>query len=132
MQVQQVNLGAVTYRDLEGNPVQGSIVLQPFASRVLVADGAAGAAAQRRKSENRTFMNACSTPFNPMVRIRLLGADAASVEIFDIRGLRAACLTPKAGAWEVVWNPGGHPGGVYCVRVRTPKKILLTRVSVVR
>jgi len=42
-----IDLGARKYLDLDQNAVLGSIVLQPFASVVLVDDGAAGLTLQR-------------------------------------------------------------------------------------
>ena len=131
MQVQQVSLGGVTYRDLDGNPVQGSITLQPFTSRVLVVDPA-GAAEDMPGPGTQSLFSAYPNPFNPVVRIRLSAAAITQVDIYDIRGQRVAHLVRAPGAAEFLWNAGTQASGIYFVRFKSGDRTLSRRLTLIR
>jgi len=63
-------------------------------------------------------------PFNPLTTIRYSVAKASPVriEIYDILGKKAATLVnlfQSAGEYEVSWNAGGFPSGVYFYRIKS-------------
>jgi hypothetical protein len=42
LEVQTIDLEGNTYCDVEGNPVSGAVVLQPFESKILIATDSEG------------------------------------------------------------------------------------------
>jgi hypothetical protein len=62
-------------------------------------------------------------PFNPQTTIpfRVPEAGRVHIEVFDVTGRRVARLVDgayEAGAYDVVFEAGGRPSGLYLVRAR--------------
>ena len=124
-----VNLGSQSFRDLDGNPVAGTLILTPYSSKILVKDTSAVAKATSvsTQSENvpkqfALFQN-YPNPFNPSTVIKYALPTEANVrlEVYDVSGRRVPLLvdeTQQAGYHEIRFDGSGFASGVYFYRLQ--------------
>jgi parallel beta-helix repeat protein len=128
-QQKTVNLGSESFRDLDGNPVSGSVNLAPFSSKILIKDSTqakkatpVGKEGSMGPEDFNLYQN-YPNPFNPSTQIRYALPIEAKVrlEVYDLTGRRISILVDEdqtAGYHDVRFDGSRMASGTYFYRLQ--------------